>query len=466
MRKIVANRVYPALLFLLLLPLLLSGCLQGFFHGVKNIFGSGSDTRAVAIDNAKTGEKDIQVVKPAKEAKAPEPTLSYEDKILSQIINLQNPESLKPLTSQEQSRSRQRSGSAADDEAQPAGSEVGPGTPDISYHDALLTEDTTWQGLILIDGGVTIAPQATLTVSKGTIVRFRRSAGSDANAALLVQGRIVVNGTVDRPVLFTSTFRDVSNGDWQGIVLTGSGKKNLIEHCRVEGADTGVDASYSTVTLKNAFFSRCRTGARFQDTLAVMTGVGVGECGAGLILYDCEADIRSANLFGNQVGIFAARSSLSLAASGFTGNNLLAISADTCRISIAGNSFTANGSALSLIGCEGSVSFNRISKNAVFGMVLMRSRVKVNGNEIEGNGKVGLRTEDGKGVAWGNALFANGDYDLYNNGIEEFRAIGNWWGKVATADLAGRIYDRNWDESRGRVLYFPVLQKRPENSLP
>jgi hypothetical protein len=459
MRKNFTNRVYPALLFLLLLSLLLSGCQQGFFH----IFSSNADREKVAIDNPRKEEKDIQLVTPVRETTAPEPTLSYEEKILSQIINLQNPESLTPLASQAQSPFRN---SAVADGAQTARSEVGRGAIDLSYRDALLTEDTNWQGVVLIEGGVTIAPQATLTVNSGTIVRFRKSAGSDANSALLVQGRIVVNGTVDRPVLFTSTYRDVSNGDWQGIVLTGSGKKNLLEHCRVEGAETGVDASYSKVTLKNAIFSRCRTGARLQDTLVVMAGVGAGECGAGLILYDCEADIRTANIFGNQVGVFAARSSLSLAESTFAGNNLLAMSADTCRISIAGSSFTANGSALTLIGCEGSVSSNRIAKNAVFGMVLMRSRVKVSGNEIEGNGKVGLRTEDGKGVAWGNALFANGDYDLYNNGIEEFRAIGNWWGTAATPDIAARIYDRSRDESRGRVLYFPPLQKRPESPLP
>jgi hypothetical protein len=458
MRKKVTNRVYPALLFLLLLPLLLSGCLQGFFHGVKNIFVSDADTEKVAMDNVRRDEKGLQDVKPAQEPIKPEPAQSYEDKILSQIINLHNPESLMPLADLKKA--------AGADRTETAGSGAGAATPDFSYRDALLTEDTTWQGVVLIEGGLTIAPQTTLTVRNGTIVRFRRSSESAANAALLVQGRIVVSGTAARPVLFTSTYREVSNGDWLGIVLTGSGKKNLIEHCRVEGAETGIDASFSTVTLKNTVFSRCRAGARLQDTLAVMTGVAVGECGAGLILYDCEADIRSANIFGNQVGIFAARSSISLAESAFTGNNLLALSADSCRISIAGNSFSANGSALSLVGCEGSVSGNRIAKNAVFGMVLMRSRVKVTANAIEGNGRVGLRTEDGKGVAWGNALFANGDYDLYNNGVEEFRAIGNWWGEMANSDIAARIYDRDRDESRGRVLFFPALQKRPENSLP
>jgi hypothetical protein len=83
MRKNFTNRVYPALLFLLLLPLLLSGCQQGFFHGIKNIFSSDADTEKVAIDNPRPEEKDIQVVTPVRETTAPEPALSYEEKILS-----------------------------------------------------------------------------------------------------------------------------------------------------------------------------------------------------------------------------------------------------------------------------------------------------------------------------------------------------------------------------------------------
>ncbi len=270
----------------------------------------------------------------------------------------------------------------------------------------------------------------------------------------------MVSGGVDKPVIFTSINEDAATGEWQGIVLLSSGKKNLIENCRVEGAETGIDASFSTVTMKNTFCSRCRTGVRMQDSIAVMTGGGAGECGCGLILYDCEADIRSADFFGNRLGIYAARTSLSLADSRISGNNLLALTADACRLNISGNSFSDNGSGLSLTGCEGSVSANRIAKNAVYGLVLTRSRVKVNANEIAQNARVGLMIDDGKGIAWGNALSANGDYDLYNAGTEEFRAIGNWWGDAAS-DVAGRIYDRRMDDTHGRVLYLPVLQTRP-----
>jgi hypothetical protein len=89
----------------------------------------------------------------------------------------------------------------------------------------------------------------------------------------------------------------------------------------------------------------------------------------------------------------------------------------------------------------------------------------VHGNEIIRNGKVGLRIEDGKGIAWGNSLFANGEYDLYNDGGEEFRAIENWWGD-AVSDIERRIFDRRMDDCRGRVLYIPVLRTRPLLNTP
>ena len=50
-----------------------------------------------------------------------------------------------------------------------------PGSPDRSYHNQTITEDVVWRGEILIEGGVTVATQSTLTIEPGTVVRFRRT---------------------------------------------------------------------------------------------------------------------------------------------------------------------------------------------------------------------------------------------------------------------------------------------------
>jgi hypothetical protein len=466
MRIIFSNRFCTNILLTLLPALLLSGCFMGLFGGGKKDYPPEMGKTAPPGDKARPAGKQTPSERAAAETLKNRPASMPREKLLAHLIDLKNPEYILPLAIPTPSSSRTRSDAAREESSGTARSEIPPRPPNFSYRDGVLTEDTTWHGEVLIEGGLTIAPQTTLTVKNGTVVRFRGSRVSAARGVLMVQGRIVVNGSTDSPAIFTAAGENAAAGGWQGIVLMGSGKKNLIENCRVEGAETGLDASFSNIALTNAFFANCRTGARMQDSLAVMSGGGAGECGTGLILYDCEADIHSADFYGNRLAIFAARSSLSLSDSRLTGNNLLALSADSCKLGITGSSFIGNGSGLCLIVCEGSVTANRIAQSAAYGLILSQSRVKVSANEIARNGKVGLWIEDGKGVAWGNSLFANGDYDLYNFGMEEFRAIGNWWGGTDATGISGRIYDQSRDNSRGRVLYLPVLQARPLPAAP
>lgn len=336
------------------------------------------------------------------------------------------------------------------------------GPPDFSYGEAILTEDTNWRGEVLITGVVTVAPQATLTISPGTVVRFGRSAGhSIAGALLLVRGRLVAKGATEQPVLFTSRYAEPLPGDWQGLVLVGSEKKNLLENCRLEGAETGLDASFSSISLNNVQFSRSTTGARLHDTVLNVSNGGVSGCADGMILVDCEADLHNPVFAGNSRGLVADRSSLYLMGGAFTGNGSAGLHAANSRVKIAGSSFAANGTGLSLVSSQGSVSGCRIAGNVDYGIAINSSRVKVYDNEIVKNGTAGMKVEDGMGAAWGNTFAANRGYDLLNAGSEDFRAMANWWGGVPLSEIDKRIYDRQANSKRGRVLYFPPLAAKP-----
>ena len=128
MRKINVNRACPVL-FLLLLPLLLSGCQNGIFDGLRNLFSRDAETAVVAADNGKPVENDYRGVQPAVPMEAEEPPPVVEDKLLAQLIDLKNPEDIMPLASAPGPDNR------ADEEAGPA---------DISYRNATLIEDTIW----------------------------------------------------------------------------------------------------------------------------------------------------------------------------------------------------------------------------------------------------------------------------------------------------------------------------------
>ncbi len=333
-----------------------------------------------------------------------------------------------------------------------------------SYNGETITEDTEWSGRVIVRGSVTIAPQATVTVNAGTVVEFSSPAAKESSAVLLVRGRIAANGTKDRPVKFMPEGDEPRSATWQGIVFLGSEKNNILEHCRVEGAETGVDADYSTITVKDSFFSGCRTALRARDCRVRISGSTASGCDLGAGLYDSEAEITGGTMVSNRGGIFAKRSSLYLEDTIMADNNKEGLHAEESNLKIVGNKIGGNGDGLVLSSCEGMVSGNRIAQNRDCGISLAGSRVRVTANDISQNGRIGIRVADGKSIAWGNIISENGQYDLYNAGREDFRAIGNWWGERSAQDSPGKLYDKTGNPGSGKVMYFPVLREKPDVS--
>jgi parallel beta-helix repeat protein len=323
-----------------------------------------------------------------------------------------------------------------------------------------ITEDTIWSGRVNIQGAVAVSPQTTLTISPGTIVEFGRSPVRNSASVLLVHGRLVAQGTKDQPIRFTSDSGD-SAATWRGIVFLASEKKNVLDNCEIEAAETAVDAAYSTVTVKNSRFSKCRTALLAQDCLVHVSGVVASDCEFGISLRDSEAEVVDGSLSSNRKGIVVQRTSLYLSDSKISGNKADGLSAEGSRLTVVGNAISRNGSGLTLSSCEGTVSGNQIVENEDYGISLAGSHVKVTSNDISRNGGIGIRTADGRAVAWGNAISSNGRYDLYNEGSESFMAMGNWWGGTGDTGSTGIFYDSITNPGSGKVQCFPVLKNKP-----
>ena len=331
----------------------------------------------------------------------------------------------------------------------------------FAYNGETITEDTVWSGKVSIRDSLTIAPQATVTVSPGTVVEFSRSSGRENAAVLLVRGRIVAGGTKDRPVKLIPQGNDALSTTWRGILFLASEKNNILEHCRVEGAEVGVDADYSIVTVKDSLFSGCQTALRVRDCRVRISASSVSDCDLGAGLYDSEAEIEGVTLVSNRRGILAKKSSVYVADSIISDNAMEAFSADESSLKAVGNTILGNGSGMTLAAGEGLISGNRIKQNRDHGISMTGSRVRVTANDISHNGRIGIKVADGRGIAWGNIISANGQYDLYNGGSEDFRAIGNWWGEESAETSPGKIFDKAADPRSGKVLLFPFLQTKP-----
>src|SRR5690349_14032420 len=120
---------------------------------------------------------------------------------------------------------------------------------DFRYADQTLSEDVTWHGTVLVEGWLTVAPQATLSIQPGTVVRFRKLGGQ--SSGLLITGRLNAVGSAQQPILFTSVYGDATPGDWQGIMLLATEKKNLLRDLRIEAADNGLLGSFASFTMTN-----------------------------------------------------------------------------------------------------------------------------------------------------------------------------------------------------------------------
>jgi len=101
---------------------------------------------------------------------------------------------------------------------------------------------TTWTNELpyVLLGACTIDSVATLTIEKGTRVYL------NADAPLLVQGSLIVNGTKKDSVVFTGNrldkpYRDFP-GSWPGIYFRSTSKNNFLTHAHILNAYQGIVA--------------------------------------------------------------------------------------------------------------------------------------------------------------------------------------------------------------------------------
>lgn len=83
----------------------------------------------------------------------------------------------------------------------------------IQDHCGDLTASATWKAdnnMHVVSCDVTVLPGRTLTVEAGAIVKFQ------VNADLLVEGKLIAQGTANDPIYFTSYFDDAVGGDTDG----------------------------------------------------------------------------------------------------------------------------------------------------------------------------------------------------------------------------------------------------------
>jgi len=331
-----------------------------------------------------------------------------------------------------------------------------------AYENATITEDVSWRGVVVVKGALVVAPQATLRIEPGTEIRFMATKGSTQLPRLVVMGRIEGVGTLVHPILFSSSSAPpLKKGAWGGILLLSSEKRNQLEHCRIEGAETALEGHYSTISLKSVAISSSKTGVILRDSIAALTLSTVSGCETGIEGHDSELELRDTTIARNNRGTALFRCAVVMSSVAVTDNSQHGILAEECRIKLTSGEVSGNGVGAHIKGGEGQLFMCRFTRNTETALHLATARLKVNRCQITENLRDGLRMEDGRATIWGNAFSGNGGFNLVNAGPEGISAPQNWWGAADEAFVKSKLFDVTRDGRSGVVNVFPWLLEKP-----
>jgi hypothetical protein len=185
-----------------------------------------------------------------------------------------------------------------------------------TYVEGLITQDTDWtlvDSPFVLSNNVTINSGATLTIEPGAEVRF----GGDFS--LIVNGRIVANGTKDKMIRFT-TNDPTHNTTWRTIELNGP-QASFFINCVVEYGTNGTTVENGRMEIQDSFVE--------------------SNSGNGIVLNSGSASIRNCEITNNNLtGILIANGTQIT-----IDNNILSSNGEAIRIS-GGTQVTAKNNAV------------------------------------------------------------------------------------------------------------------------
>ena len=336
-------------------------------------------------------------------------------------------------------------------------------TPTRVYRgEQFIGEDTTWEGEVLIDGTVMVAPVAHLTIAPGTVVRFGfRDTDADGigESEIFVQGRLLAVGTREAPIIFTA-LDGAGRGRWGAINLMGTdAEESQLAWCLVESGFRGLHSHFSRFRAEHSIFRNNYRSIQFQESTAAITDCAVTGSASAVRFRDSTAAIANLSVFGNTLGIQILRSSFSLVDSSVVDNSLAGMFVRESEGTIAGSRFEANSPGLRASDCRLRIEHNRFLGNNAAGLQLRRTEGRVEGNRLEGTVGNGLSTDSPGAVLRGNAIVGNLRFAVESNSAGTIDAVGNWWGP--DGPRAESIFDAADDPGLGPVLTAPALAAPP-----
>ena len=247
------------------------------------------------------------------------------------------------------------------------------------HNTGTISGDVTWlaannphivKGFITVNGNLTLEP--------GVLVKINDISGL---TSFLVNGRLNVNGTVNKPIIFTSNTTSPSKGNWGTIAFLGTAKAYL-HHCIINYSSTGINCQSSNVIINNSIIKNCNTGISISNNAnPSIFDNNIFDCTSGITIGSGSPTILNNTINESATGILVTAGSPT-----FYDNT---INDTTTSISISGGSSiiynnTINDTTTGILVSAGSpyIYNNNVSNCTSAGIEVSGSTAKIHDNEI------------------------------------------------------------------------------------
>ena len=296
---------------------------------------------------------------------------------------------------------------------------------EIELSKQTIDKDTTWSGNIIIGGDIYIPPGVTLTITPGTIIKFKKiDEKSDQNlfdidspyypeAELIIRGKLIAKGTPEQMIVFTSAEMTPRAADWGAINFLGS-EGNQIEYVKIYCAYNGIHAHGSSVDVSHSEFARNGVGISFKK----------------------EEETPDAPWFGKG-----------------------------SKLKISHNVFSGNKGGIGFRNSSAEITHNEIKENKFFGIWAKEdSDALVKYNEVTDNQKgIYLYQAQNLRLEYNN-IYNNRTYDIAIAEAQDFpvNAANNWFGTTNQDKIQEMIFDKNADPELAEIEFKPFLKQPVE----
>jgi parallel beta-helix repeat protein len=291
---------------------------------------------------------------------------------------------------------------------------VGPGTRYIQGHTIYGNETWYSGGTYVVQGGITVAQGATLTIEPGTVVKFNNNVG------ISVSGTLNADGTSDKPIIFTSVWDNDFGGD----------------------TDLNYGDGYPTLPGAHAYTD---SGGYANSAFNLWGSIYFGATSTNSVID--HAILRYSGY--NGWTFYISSSSVTVSQSEISHSFSRGVHISNASPTVTGNTITANG------GC---------------GIELSASNATITGNTINNNINYGIYAHNTSNpTITDNTISGNSGYGLNYYGSAVVNATNNNWGDSSgplddSDDRAtGGLYNPNGKGNRvsDHVTYYPWIGFTP-----